>query len=320
MDANALVLREWTHVLKAEHKSDATVRSYIESARMLAQFLAEKSEATTYRGKHSRLRALPTAENSAPAVLEATTDDLRGFISWLLKHRKPSTAAVRYRSLQQFYGWAVRDGLRDDNPMSTMRPPTIPETPIPVVSVDDLRKLLRACEGRDFLELRDTALIRLMLEPGGMRRAEIIGLNVDSVDLENDVVVVIGKGRRPRAIPYGHRTGQALTRYLRARMKYHNVRLYPDVLWLAQKGPLTDNGLAQMLERRCGQAGIERIKPHQLRHTSADMWLAESGGDETSAMRLFGWRSRQMLSRYAASNADARARDAARRLGLGDKL
>jgi integrase len=75
-----------------------------------------------------------------------------------------------------------------------------------------------------------------------------------------------------------------------------------------------------MLERRCGQAGIERIKPHQLRHTSADMWLAESGGDETSAMRLFGWRSRQMLSRYAASNADARGRDAARRLGLGDKL
>ena len=319
MDANALVLREWTHALRAEHKSDATVRSYIESARMLARFLAERSDAPTYRGKHSRLRALPTAGNSAPALLEATTDDLRGFIGWLLEHRKPTTAAVRFRSLQQFYAWAVRDGLRDDNPMSTMRPPTIPETPVPVVSVDDLRKLLKACEGRDFLELRDTALIRLMLEPGGMRRAEIIGLTVDSIDLENDVVVV-GKGRRPRAIPYGHRTGQALTRYLRARLKYHNVKLHPDVLWLAQKGPLTDNGLAQMLERRCAQAGIDRIKPHQTRHTSADMWLAESGGDETSAMRLFGWRSRQMLSRYAASNADARARDAARRLGLGDKL
>ena len=84
--------------------------------------------------------------------------------------------------------------------------------------------------------------------------------------------------------------------------------------------PLTDNGLAQMLERRCGQAGIARIHPHQLRHTAADQWLAESGGDETSAMRLFGWRSRQMLQRYAASNADARAHAAARRLGIGDKL
>jgi integrase/recombinase XerC len=48
----------------------------------------------------------------------------------------------------------------------------VPEKPLPVIPVDDLRKLLKACEGREFLELRDTALIRLMLEPGGMRRAE----------------------------------------------------------------------------------------------------------------------------------------------------
>ena len=53
-----------------------------------------------------------------------------------------------------------------------------------------------------------------------MRRAEVVGPCVDDVDLENDVVVVLGKGRRPRAIPYGHRTGQTLTRYLRARLKH----------------------------------------------------------------------------------------------------
>jgi site-specific recombinase XerD len=214
----------------------------------------------------------------------------------------------------------VRDGLREDNPMATMRPPAIPEHPVPVVPLDDLRKLLKACEGRDFLELRDTALIRLMLEPGGMRRAEVAGLRVEDVDLESDVVVVVGKGRRPRAIPYGHKTGQALTRYLRARMGHPQAKLWPDALWLSQKGPLTDNGLGQILERRCAQAGIPRIRPHQLRHTAADLWLSESGGDETSAMRLFGWRSRAMLSRYAASNADARAQAAARKLGLGDKL
>jgi site-specific recombinase XerD len=56
-----------------------------------------------------------------------------------------------------------------------------------------------------------------MPEPGGMHRAEVIGLTVGSIDLDSDVAVVIGKGRGPRAgIPYGHRTGQALTRYLRA--------------------------------------------------------------------------------------------------------
>jgi site-specific recombinase XerD len=252
-------------------------------------------------------------------ILHASTDDLRLFIGHLLDTRSPSTAAVRYRSLQQLYGWAVRDGLIDTNPMAPMRPPTIPEKPVPVVSVEELRRLLKACEGREFLELRDSALIRLMLEPGGMRRSEVIGLTVESIDLEGDVVVVMGKGRRPRGIPYGHRTGQALTRYLRARAAHPMAKL-TDALWIGQKGALTDNGLAQMLERRCELAGIPRIHAHQLRHTAADLWLSESGGDETSAMRLFGWRSRQMLQRYAASNADTRAHAAARRLSIGDKL
>jgi hypothetical protein len=61
-----------------------------------------------------------------------------------------------------------------------MRPPTVPEQAVPVVPVADLRTLLNACQGRDFLQLRNTALIRLTLEPGGMRRAEAIGLIVAS--------------------------------------------------------------------------------------------------------------------------------------------
>lgn len=295
MNGNALLLREWEHALRAEHRSDQTVRSYTESARMLTAFL------------------------DGADLLAVTTDDLRRFIADLLARRSPSTAAVRYRSLQQLYAWALRDGLIDASPMASMRPPTVPVVPVPVVSLDDLRKLLRACEGREFLELRDTALIRLMLEPGGMRRAEAIGLTVGDADLDGATVVVMGKGRRPRAIPYGHKSGQALTRYLRARAR-HPYANRLDALWLAQRGALTDNGLAQMLERRCKEAGIARIKAHQLRHTSADRWLAESGGDETSAMRLFGWRSRQMLTRYAASNADARAHAAARKLGIGDRI
>jgi site-specific recombinase XerD len=294
VDGNSLVLREWEHALRAEHKSDQTVRSYTESARMLAIFL------------------------DGADLLTVSTDDLRRFLADLLARRSPSTAAVRYRSLQQFYAWAVRDQLIDTSPTATMRPPSVPEKMVPVIHIDDLRKLLKACEGRDFHDLRDTALIRLMLEPGGMRRAEVVGLAVGDVDLESDVVVVLGKGRRPRAIPYGHKTGQALTRYLRARMR-HPLATRTDALWLAQKGALTDNGLGQMLERRCAQAGIPKIHAHQLRHTSAHLWFTESG-DETSAMRLFGWRSRQMLQRYASSTADARALAAARKLGIGDQL
>ena len=66
--------------------------------------------------------------NGADA-LDASTDDRRRFVAHLLTHRSPATAAARYRSLQQFYGWAVRDGLIDTNPMTTMRPLTVPERP-----------------------------------------------------------------------------------------------------------------------------------------------------------------------------------------------
>lgn len=291
-----LVLREWEHALRSEHKSEQTVRSYTESVRMLAGFLPAGTD-----------------------VLGVDTDGLRRFIADQLTRNKANTAGVRYRSLQQFYNWAVRDDLIKVSPMVGMRPPSIPETPVPVVPIDQLRKLLKVCEGKDFLGLRDTAILRVMLEPGGMRRSEVAELMVSSVDLDYDSILVMGKGRKPRSIPYGHKTGRALTRYMRARGE-HPWAERTTALWLGQKGGLTDSGIAQMMNARCAQAGIPKIHPHQLRHTAADLWLAESGGDETSAMRLFGWRSRQMLGRYAASNADARAHAAARKLSLGDRL
>jgi len=287
--------RGWEVSLRARNRSPETIKSYLVSLDLYTEF--------------SIAAGLPTP------VDRITRDNVETFLADQLARWRPKTAAIRYGALRQFFAWAVEEGEIPVSPMVNMGPPHVPEVPVPVVSDDDLRKLLKACEGPGFEERRDTAILRLFIDCG-LRLAEVTGLKLDDVDWDLEVVGVVGKGSRPRAVPYGSKTAQALDRYLRVR-KRHGQKDLPN-LWLGAKGPLTPNGIAQMLRRRCDKAGIDRLHPHQLRHTAAHV-AAKSLGD-SDMMRIFGWRSRQMLLRYGASGADERAREAYKRLNPGARL
>ena len=237
----------------------------------------------------------------------------------MIETRSPSTALNKHKGLQQFFKWLRLDEQAiDRNPMDRVRQPKTPTKLVPVMADRDTARLLDACRGKGFANLRDEALIRLYANTGA-RLSEVGNLLVDDLDLNSESVHYRGKGAKDRRVRFGPKTARAVSRYLRVRDRQKGAQL-PN-LWLAERGgrPLTPNGIKIRLKRLGAAAGVADVHAHRWRHSFAHQWK-RAGGDTGDLMLLFGWTSDDMPRHYGASAAAERAQETQARLGIGESV
>ncbi len=250
-------------------------------------------------------------------------DHVRGWLAHVRETTSSSSARTWFSGVRHFCRFLAAEGEADHDATQGVKTPKAGEQTTPVLAPADIRALLDTCSGGDFTARRDAAIIMVLVD-GGLRLAEVAGLKMASVDLQERMLFVEGKGSRRsgprhRAVPLGIKAARALDRYLRARRRHPYASTAP--LWLGTRGRATisPDGIDAMLKRRAARVGLKGVHPHVFRHSWASAFRA-AGGSEGDLLVLGGWRSRAMLDRYGASAAADRAAESYRRLSLGDRL
>jgi site-specific recombinase XerD len=282
--------------LRAEGKADRTIVLYGQSVTFFSRWLESQGRTAT--------------------LDELNRAAIREWLATLADVHSPGTVRTRHKGLSRFCRWLVAEDEITDNPMATLSPPMPKDKPVPVLTDDELTRLLKACQGKTLADRRDEAAVRMLLDCG-LRVSELCGLTVDGLDLDGGMALVTGKGNKVRPVYFGARTTRSLDRYLRTRSGSRWAHL--SALFLTQRGPMSPDGVRERLKVRAAMAGLADLNPHRFRHTWAHDFMM-AGGGERDLKRLAGWSSDAMLERYGSSAADARAKAATQRMKRGDRV
>ena len=269
--------------------SQETVRAYACDLRQFGEFLRERS-----------------ADGTAPGPDGIDTMAVRGFVAHLSRGGMgKSSVARKLSAVRSFLRQAVRDGRIDVNAATGVPSPRAPK-PLPrTLTVDEVFGLLEAIQGDDVASLRDRAILEL-LYAAGLRVSELVGLDLNDLDIPGGIARAFGKGSKERMVPFGSQARSALKRWLDASATLRQRDGDREALFLNLRGGrLTDRSVRRILNSRLQEVAIHaRLSPHDLRHSFATHMLG-SGADLRAIQELLGHASLSTTQRYTHIDTDA---------------
>ncbi len=265
-------IRSFNEYLLLElRRSERTAAEYIGDLRLFAAFVDKN-------GAVDRV------------LLEATTSNVRRFLMDMTR-RRLSAAAVRRRvaALRAFYKFAKRENLRADNPVVEIGMVKLPGRLPKAISVKDTERLLTTKPNAglpEWQKRRDAAILELLYATG-IRRAELVGIDVADIDFDQRTIRVVGKGNKERFVLFNQYAAEALERYLAVRPPSTDGALLVSRLGRRLSYPQVGN-VFRLFVKLSGLEG--KISPHTMRHSFATH-LHQRGVDIMTIKELLGHES-----------------------------
>jgi integrase/recombinase XerC len=263
-----------------------------------------------YRSDLLQFRDFLSQSQPGTPVAIASVDGLRirGFLAHLFQHeKKKASIARKLASVRAFFKFLCREGILKENPAALVSTPKLAKT-LPRIMTEEemngfLDRVARAVqearpEQRSAL-LRDRAILEV-LYASGLRVSELVGLDLHSVNFGDGMLLVRGKGRKERIVPFGSKAKQALEEYLpgRERILWEHKTGSPAMFLNARGRRLTTRSVDRLVKRSVRSFGPNvRVSPHSLRHAFASHLLTE-GADLRAIQEMLGHSSLSTTQKY----------------------
>jgi integrase/recombinase XerC len=302
-----------THDAAAEDRGDLLPEAFAEVLAAYERYLTAERDLTAHTVRAYLADVAGFLDHARRlGHTELGSLDLRSLRSWLARQqssgRSRTTLARRATAARVFTAWLARTDRIPVDVGASLGSPKAHRTLPPVLRADEARDLIQAAaelaDDGSPVGLRDVAMLELLYATG-VRVGELVGLDLDDIDRERQVLRVFGKGRKERSVPFGRPAARALDFWLRQGRPQLVVDGSGPAVVLGARGRRIDQrAVRTLVHRRIAEVpGAPDIGPHGLRHTAATH-LLEGGADLRSVQELLGHASLATTQLYTHVTTD----------------